>query len=193
MWRMNWPVPKRAALVQSFAMRCLASWLRSSESRSEEKLKRMSWWESVTDCLAEKRKWMNGWKKPHNCRLWFSWGAAAIPPSTGRVIGWDGISQDFWNVFQIIFWSRCWTDYLGEGAVLQVLLARMEELVGSVRVGDSLGCKNKIMEFKILREVRKASSVLKVISQCRQLMSWLGDMLWFIAEKQRTTGQVCEN
>lgn len=55
--------------------------------------------------------------------------------------------------------------------MLHVLLASMQELVGDVKVAGSLGCEKKIVEFKILREVRNASSVLKAISRCRQSMS----------------------
>lgn len=139
MWRRSWPVPKRKSQMQSFAVRCIANWLRIWELGSEEKLKRMSWWASATDCLVEKRKLMNSGKKKKkasqmqaliflgNCsHLNICW-------SVNRM-GWKQ-SRRFWSVLPIIFDADAGQTVYGK-VLLHMLLTSMEELVG----GRCQGC-----------------------------------------------------
>lgn len=63
MWRGSGPVPRWPAQMQSFVMIRIVVLLRIWKLGSEEKLKRMSCRAFATDCLVEKRKWVNSWKK----------------------------------------------------------------------------------------------------------------------------------
>lgn len=78
-----------------------------------------------------------------------------------RAVQWDtSCHQDFWSVWGINCWNRCWMGQpdTGSGTQLDMLFTVKEELFGNVVITSSFGCSHREMvDCKILREVRKES------------------------------------
>lgn len=116
----------------------------------------------------ETKPFLDIWRKPHGCRPSYSWGNFNHPDI--RFEGWSTGHKHYRRFLDWIddnFLTQVINKPTRGRALLDLFLAKKEELVGDVKVKGSPGCSNHEMaEFAILREASKTWTSGEQVSAC---------------------------